>query len=353
MNSKNIIYIYPHPSTFILRDIEILRTTYAVTPYLFDVRKKWLTPFQFIKQLFFLIFRLYRTQVMICHFAGYSSFLPALLGKLFKTPCFIIVAGNDASRFPDFKYGNYTKKLLGYFTGKSLQWAAHILPVHESLVYQDYHYYEGGRPAQGYSYFFPKSKKTPFTPVYYGYDASFFQPDHSVKRVKNSFVTIGNLGDKYAFKRKGSDIIIELARIRPDLHFTLVGWDGIKKFDLPENVTLLRFMTPDEIVKTLSRHEYYFQLSIMEGFPNALAEAMLCGCIPIGSNVSGIPFIIGETGYILNHRDVHELEKLINRALSDEKKVTLSQSARLRIMKHFSYKHRKETIDKLIEMYKG
>ncbi|NCB08158.1 MAG: hypothetical protein EOM73_08350, partial [Bacteroidia bacterium] len=251
MNSKNIIYIYPHPSTFILRDIEILRSTYIVTPYLFDVRKKCLTPFQFVKQIFFLLARLQRTQVVICHFAGYASFLPALLGKLFKIPCFIIVAGNDASRFPDFKYGNYTKKLLGYFTGKSLQWADHILPVHESLVYQDYQYYEGGRPAQGYSYFFPKSKKTPFTPVYYGYDAGFFQPDPSVKRIKNSFITIGNLGDKYAFKRKGSDIIIELARIRPDLQFTLVGWDGIKKFDLPENVTLLRFMTPDEIVKTL------------------------------------------------------------------------------------------------------
>jgi len=110
-------------------------------------------------------------------------------------------------------------------------------------------------------------------------------------------------------------------------------------------------MPSDEIVKTLSRHEYYFQLSIMEGFPNALAEAMLCGCIPIGSNVSGIPYIIGETGYILNHRDVHELEKLVNRALSDEKKVNLSNSARMRIINHFSYNHRKEMLDKILDMY--
>jgi glycosyltransferase involved in cell wall biosynthesis len=353
MKFTSILYIYPHPSTFILRDIEILSDSYNVTSYLFDVRKKWLTPYQFLVQFFYLLFRIRNFDVLICHFAGYASFLPVLFGKIFKKPCFIIVAGNDGSKFPDFHYGNYTKKLLGFFTGKSLQLATHILPVHESLVYQDYDYYEGGKPAQGYSYFFPKAGKTPYTPVYYGYDTQFFKPDHSARRNRNCFITIGNLGDKYAFKRKGSDLIIEYARLRPDLSFTIVGRNGSKSIEVPDNVTLLPYMSSSEIVKTLSQHEYYFQLSIMEGFPNALAEAMLCGCIPIGSNVSGIPFIIGETGYILNKRDIHELNLLVEKALCDNRRDQLPGLARERIAQHFTYSRRREMFEKVIGMYQN
>jgi len=351
MKNSNILYTYPHPSTFILRDLEILRSSYHITPYEFDVRKKFLTLYQFIIQFFYLLIQIRKYDVLICHFAGYASFLPALFGRIFKKPCFIIVAGNDGSKFPDFKYGNYTRKLLGYFTGKSLQLCTHILPVHESLVYQDYDYYEGGKPAQGYGYFIPKARKVPYTPIYYGYDSQFFKPDPSIRRVRDTFITIGNLGDNYALKRKGSDLVIEFARLRPDLRFTIVGWDGVKTIEVPENVTLLRFMNPEEVVRTLSRHEFYFQLSIMEGFPNALAEAMLCGCIPIGSRVSGIPFIIGETGYVLNKRDIQELNLLVGKALEDSSRDQLPGLARQRIEQHFSYARRREMLDKVIGLY--
>lgn len=344
-----IVYFYPHPSTFILRDLDILKKSYDVIPYEFSVKQKWLVPMEFIKQLFFISRHLLRSHVFVCHFAGYSSFLPALIGKLVKIPCLIIVAGNDASKFPDFKYGNFTKKLLGYFTGKSLQLAAHILPVHESLVYQDYTYYDGGKPSQGYTVFAPRTKKIPFTTVYYGYDGNFFKIDSNTARTPNSFISIGNFNDKYVFKRKGYDLIIELANIRPDLNFTLVGWDKKKKINTPKNVTLLPFMSLDKVVETLNKHEFYLQLSIMEGFPNALAEAMLCGCIPIGSNVSGIPDIIGETGYILPERSLNKLNALVEVALKDNKRNQLSQLARERVLANFTYSTRLLKISSVIK----
>ena len=49
-----------------------------------------------------------------------------------------------------------------------------------------------------------------------------------------------------------------------------------------------------------------------EGFPNALCEAMLCGCIPIGSNVASIPHIIGDKGYILKQKNEILLQNLIS-----------------------------------------
>lgn len=351
MKLKQIIYVYPHASTFILRDVELLSEEYDVVPYEFSVKSKLKVPFEFIRQFFFLMMNTRRSSVIICHFAGYSSFLPALFGKVFRRPCFIIVAGNDGSRFMDFKYGNFTKKLLGFFTGISLKWATHVLPVHESLYFQEYSYYEGGMPSQGYSVFSPKSAKTPYTPVYYGYDTTFFKNSELTTRRKDSFISIGNFNNRYCFFRKGFDLIIELARMRPDLHFTLVGWDGKKEIDAPANVKLVPFLPIDQIVEILNEHEYYFQLSIMEGFPNALAEAMLCGCIPIGSNVSGIPLIIGDTGYLLYKKDINELNKLIDLVLEDSRRKSLPTEARNRICENFTYDIRRKKISALIEQY--
>lgn len=348
---KKILYFYPQPSTFILKDVEILSTEYNVKQYLFSVKNKYKVPLEFIKQFFFLLINIWKTDVLICHFAGYSSFLPALFAKLTRKSCFIIVAGNDGSKFPDFGYGNYTKKLLGFFTGISLQMSKHILPVHESLVYQKYDYYEGGMPAQGYSYFKPKTKNIPFTALYYGYDSEKFRLIEGTLRIPNSFITIGNLGDNYAFKRKGFDLIIELAKLRPELNFTFIGWDGIKKIDLPQNVTLLKFMDQEEIIKIFNTHEFYFQLSIMEGFPNALAEAMLCGCIPIGSNVSGIPYIIDDTGFILKQRDIQQLCDLVDEALKSKVKLQLSSNARLRVLNNFSMENRLKGFSQVIQKY--
>jgi glycosyltransferase involved in cell wall biosynthesis len=65
-----------------------------------------------------------------------------------------------------------------------------------------------------------------------------------------------------------------------------------------------------KLVELYNRHEFYLQLSVAEGFPNTLCEAMLCGCIPIGSNVFSIPKIIGDTGFVLKHRNMDELKRL-------------------------------------------
>jgi len=353
LSKKRILYIYPSKSTFILRDIQILSDDYDVIENFFNVSNKKKVPIEFIKQFFFLLRNIRKVEGVFCHFAGYSSLLPAIFGKLFKKPCLIIVAGNDASKFPDFRYGNYTRKLLGKATSISLRLAKHILPVHESLYFQHYDYYANGSPAQGYSFFAPKTKHIPYTAVYYGYDTNLFKLPENSKRKRKSFLTIGNLSDPYSFKRKGYDLIIEVAKRHPDCQFTLVGWDGKMKLDITPNVQLLPFMNQTEVIDTFSKNEYYFQLSIMEGFPNALAEAMLCGCIPIGSNVSGIPYIIKDTGYILKHHSVDELSQILIKAkdFTGEELQKKSIMASERVSQEFTFENRKSKLISTLNKY--
>jgi glycosyltransferase involved in cell wall biosynthesis len=67
-----------------------------------------------------------------------------------------------------------------------------------------------------------------------------------------------------------------------------------------------------------------------EGFPSAICEAMLCGCIPIGSNVAAIPYIIGDTGFVLHKKDTDKLVELCHTALNADVR-TLSRRARARV----------------------
>jgi glycosyltransferase involved in cell wall biosynthesis len=55
----------------------------------------------------------------------------------------------------------------------------------------------------------------------------------------------------------------------------------------------------------------YAQFSITEGLPNVVCEAMLAGCIPVGSNVGGIPELIETTGILINERSPEIAKKAI------------------------------------------
>ena len=62
-----------------------------------------------------------------------------------------------------------------------------------------------------------------------------------------------------------------------------------KNFNLGDNVSLLPALDRKDLVTHYNTTSIYAQLSRSEGLPNVLCEAMLCGCIPVGSPVFGIP----------------------------------------------------------------
>ena len=337
-----ILYFHTVSISFVRNDILLLSKHFEVKTFSFRPSKKILTPFVFIKQFFYLLFNLRGTSIVISQFAGYHSFLPNLFAVITKKISLIILGGTECVSFPSINYGNFNRHLLGLFTKWSLILAKHLSPVHESLVLSDYTYTDDDFQKQGYNYFCPNIK-TPHTIIRYGYDPTqFFKTKDSNNT--NSFITVGQMNAPN-FYRKGADLIFEMAKRFPTCTFTIVGNTSKMKYtSVPPNVTLIPFVPYEELKDYYSAHKFYFQLSICEGFPSAICEAMLCECIPIGSDVAAIPEIIGDTGYLLKKRDENELEKLIIQALSS-KKENLGLKARERIIERYPPEEREKLVN--------
>jgi glycosyltransferase involved in cell wall biosynthesis len=65
--------------------------------------------------------------------------------------------------------------------------------------------------------------------------------------------------------------------------------------------------------------DIYINSSTSESFPNALLEAMACGCCVIGSSVGGIPELIthGQDGMVFDSNRLSNLTELLRTAATD------------------------------------
>ncbi len=308
-----------------------------------------------VKQFFYLLLHLPKSRVVFVMFGGYWSLWPALMGRWFGVPVYIILGGTDCVSFPALNYGSLRKPWLSKVIRWSYRKSTGLLPVAESLVYTDYSYHQPVEyDHQGYQFFFPEIK-TPHQVIYNGYDASFFN-NSGVEVKKNSFITVGYIRQHERFELKGIDRMVELAKRFPKCTFLVVGMSqefADQLESLPSNFDFKEAMPQEEFKDLLYQSEFYLQLSISEGFPNALCEAMLSGCIPIGSSVGAIPEIIGETGFVMKSSDPDYLEQSIQRILEldEDERQQLSQAARYRIQERFTLEHRKDAFADIIKKH--
>ncbi|MGK7391180.1 MAG: glycosyltransferase family 4 protein [Candidatus Cyclobacteriaceae bacterium M2_1C_046] len=296
--------------------------------------------------MIFLIKHMWSAQLCLCMFAGYHSILPAVLFKLLKKPFVIILGGTESVSIPSLGYGILHKPIIGRFAKWSYKLTTHFAPVHGSLIASQNTYSDEVPDSQGIQNHLP-SLKIDYTEIPNGYDPEIFRKKEDVKKEDNSFLTVAfDLQDPKLFRLKGIDLIISMVNKFPDYKFTIVGLADLP--NKPDNLTLLPAVDQEELIGLYSRHQFYFQLSLSEGFPNALCEAMLCECIPMVSNVAAMPKIVDNTGFILMKKDPAYLDYLIRKALDSDKNV-LAKKARERIKSSFTEHRRKEMLEMLIK----
>lgn len=346
VKKPRVLVFIPQASSFIKKDLDILSSVYEVRSHSFQASNKLLTPLRFLSQFFFLLANLPGTRLIVCEFAAYHSFLPALAGRISGIPSLLIIGGNDGHNFPSLRYGNYTKKLLGAFTRWSLLLCSHVAPKHDTLIFCDYGYDSSSPRQQGVKSVIPSFQR-PYTVINNGYDPTKWYCDRPKKA--RSFITVsGALEYAFQFQLKGLDLIVAAAAAFPDATFTILGAPpGYAIEGKPENVILTGALPNEQLRSIYAAHQYYLQLSMAEGFPNALCEAMLCECIPIGSAVFSIPEIIGGTGFVLPRRDPGLLKEILAHALSCDN--SLGAAARERIIDHYTIDKRSV---KLLELCK-
>lgn len=334
---EKLIFIYPDLYSFVKTDINLLSSKFDIISWQQKWSKKILLPFNLKFQFLFLLLNIFRSDRILISFGGYHSFLPALLGRVFNKKVAIIVHGTDCVSFPEINYGSLRKSFMKYFITKTYQWVSIILPVSESLVYTENHYYSNQVLKFGYTYHL-SNIKTPFKVIPNGVDENIWYKEKSINKLPNTFVTVLSNGKEYI---KGADLICMLAKKLPDCIFYLAGIDRIKDINCPNNVVCTGRLDVQELRKLYSKSQFYLQLSNTEGFGVALCEAMLCECVPIVSAVNFLPEIVGDSGFVLAKRDLQMLEEIVKKAFNSDVNV-LSKSARENIKNNFSIAQRKK-----------
>jgi glycosyltransferase involved in cell wall biosynthesis len=292
-------------------------------------------------QFFQITVRLFFTDVIVVSFGGYWSFWPSLLGCLFNKPVYIIVHGTDACNFPEIGYGNLRKKVLRIFTYLSFKWATRLLPVSESLMFTINDYYNPKVPKKlGVLAEFP-NLNTPYTVVPNGLNTDFWLSVKSEVRTPNTFVTVAS-GKQLV--RKGIDLMMAAATQLPEAKFFVIGCEAPKEWELPQNVVFTGRLPQSELLQYFQSSQFYIQLSVFEGFGLSLCEAMLCGCVPIGSKANFIPEIICDPDLILSAHELDGLLALIKKLSHTDPQVIeeKSEQAKQRIAELFPLSKRKK-----------
>ncbi|MFQ5456260.1 MAG: glycosyltransferase family 4 protein [Nitrospirota bacterium] len=131
--------------------------------------------------------------------------------------------------------------------------------------------------------------------------------------------------------RKNVDILIKvfhsLKRENKIEHkLVIVGREGwlskpmhllIRELNLEGEVFLAGSIPDEELPIFYNMADIFVYLSSYEGFGLSILEAMAC-CTPvIASNISSIPEVVGDSGILVNPKDLNEIKEAIIRLISD------------------------------------
>jgi glycogen(starch) synthase len=161
-----------------------------------------------------------------------------------------------------------------------------------------------------------------------GYRDSVFKALPNISRDQH-LIFVGRL-----VSTKGACFAVEaLAEVRkshPEVTLTIVG-DGperenlavlARKLQVADAVRFTGALPPPSVAEELNRHRVLLAPSIItETFGLVVVEAIACGCVPIVSNVGGLPESAGKCGLVVKEGCAKELALAAERLLSRPEKL--------------------------------
>jgi glycosyltransferase involved in cell wall biosynthesis len=318
------LFTSTHLTSFISEDLNLLRKHFDVDHL---ITKGFGAPYKILKHI-------RRADVTFTWFASVYAFMTVVLGKIIRKKSIIVVGGVDASKFPEIGYGIWLNPWKAVLVKHAMRNAHKLLAVEPFLKRQITHLaeYDG--------------QNIECVPT--GYDSVLWVASGT----KEAFVlTVAACEAENRMKAKGLDVLFDVAGEMTDTRFVVIGLAGSvgerARGKAPPNVELIPWMERQQLLQYYQQAKVYCQPSYTEGLPNSLCEAMLCECVPVGTNVGGIPTAIGDAGFLVDYGDVSQLVECLRKALKGPNSVGVK--ARNRIKENFSLKRREESLLRILK----
>jgi len=280
-----------------------------------------------LKRLFVLFRSVLWCDMVFCWFANWNSAFLVFFARLLNKRSVVVAGGYDVVDLPEINYGAYTnfiEKLPSRFATKN---ADIVLSVSKSNQHE----------------LLSKVSPRKNVLVYNGVPVDRFKPCYDKKPM---VVTVGEV-KKSNLSRKGLEMFVRVARFFPDVPFVMIGGfndDTVSylKSIASSNVSFTGFVSDSDLVEYLQRSKVYAQFSYHEGFGVSVAEAMLCGCIPVVSSQYALPEVVDGTGFKVKYGDVESCVSSIRKALSCSN--NKGYMARERVLNNFSMSRRENSL---------
>lgn len=313
--------------TFIKRDYDILKSHFEV-----DILEPPKSKIEWIKYYFIVKRKVKKNNIIFCWFAGWHSLFAIHYSKKYNKKSLVVVGGYDIENMPEIAYGAFTNL-------KEKIAARYVLENSNLLL-----------PFSNYAVMNLKKLniKTNYIKLYIGCDSEKFL----IKGKKENIVLTVSGVKKNNLKRKGIEFFVKIAKNFPNIKFVLVGKildNSIQylKSIASENIKFTGYLNDNQLIDLYQKSKVYCQLSYQEGFGLSLAEAMLCGSIPVVNRRGAIPELAGDIGfYIDNFEDEKKTIGAIKKALNSS--TELGVKARNWIISNYSIKIRENKLIQII-----
>lgn len=330
----SVLFVYCDLSTFVERDLELLRRH-------FDVKTvRWRRGSGMLRSVVEIMQGMRRCDVSFTWFAGVYGAITVFFSKCLGKRSVVVVGGYDVAKVPELEYGAFTKSKEAIPARYCLKNATRILVVDESLKEDAV---KNAKVIGGNIEYVPT-----------GYDAGYWKPRG---RKEMLALTVAIAHDIARARLKGLDTFVNAAQFLPEVRFVIVGVSGEVQTYLEnmasQNVEVTGVITEGELLRHYQRARVYCQLSLREGLPNTLCEAMLCECIPVGTEgVGGISTAIGDSGFYAPYGAERTAAKAIKKAL--EAPENMGKEARMRIKNLFPTARREQSlVETIVEVVIG
>ena len=295
-----MLFFSAYNAPFVQKDIQILRKEYSLESACGNKLKKSIWNYLLI--FWGSMWQIQRSDLIYCWFADYRARTGVFWSKFFRKKCAVVIGGYEVKAL---LYDNVEPKAISshfYF----------ILKNADLIINVSDHYQK--RLCEIFPQFTAKMVR-----IYNGIEIN--QQGMEILKKEKLVLTVcsGNTAARYM--EKGIDLFIKAAQNLPAYQFVIIGPEGNLKEKIAEkinsdNLVIIPPMAEESLNEWYQKTKVYCQFSRNESFGLAVVEAMSWQCVPVVSSLPSMEERIGDTGFVLETRDIQEAVDKIEMAMN-------------------------------------